>query len=82
MPTGIRVETDLKLMRAPPVSSASRALQSIPAGSFLRRNPITSELELVGCDGMPLSTETQQSFFSQLPEVVAATLKVSILYCV
>jgi len=69
-------------MRAPSQLSASRALQSIPAGSFLRHNPITTELELVGYDGMPLAAEKQQSFFSQLPEVTVATLKVSILYSV
>jgi hypothetical protein len=68
-------------MRAPPELSASRALLSIPAGSFLRHNSTTRELELVGSDGAPLTPEQQQAFFSQLPEVTVATLKVSILYC-
>jgi hypothetical protein len=69
-------------MKATPALLMSRALRSIPTGSFLRHNPITSELELVGRDGTPLAAEEQQSFFSQLPEVTVATLKVSILYSV
>jgi hypothetical protein len=68
-------------MKAQSKLSASRAFLSMPAGSFLRHNPITSELELVGFDGMPLAVEIQQSFFSGLPEVTIATLRVSILDC-
>lgn len=69
-------------MKIPPEPSVSRALPSIPAGSFLRHDPLTSELELVGPDGAPLTLEQQRAFFSQLPEVTFATLKASILYCV
>jgi hypothetical protein len=61
--------------------SASRALRSIPTGSFLRYNPATYEMELVGVDGVPLAAETQRTFFAQLPEVTLATLKASLLHC-
>lgn len=68
-------------MRGVSELSTSRAPLTMPAGSFLRHNPTTHELELVGRDGAPLSPEAQQAFFAQLPEVTVATLKVSILYC-
>ena len=58
-----------------------RALKSIPAGSFLRYDPTTREMELVNRDGVPLTAEHQHSFFSQLPEVTLATLKASIIHC-
>jgi hypothetical protein len=60
---------------------ASRALRGIPAGSFLRHNPTTSEMELVSGDGIPLPGELQRRFFAQLPEVTLATLKASLLHC-
>lgn len=60
---------------------ARRALKSIPAGSFLRYDPTTREMELVSRDGVPLTAERQQSFFSQLPEVTLVTLKASIIHC-
>jgi hypothetical protein len=69
------------IMTPPSQKSASRALRSIPAGSFLRYNRATYEMELVGGDGVPLAVETQRSFFAQLPEVTLATLKASLLHC-
>jgi hypothetical protein len=61
-------------------TAAARALRSIPAGSFLRHNPATYEMEVVGGDGVPLATEKQRTFFAQLPEVTLATLKASLLH--
>ena len=61
-------------------SSAARALHSIPAGSFLRYNPETKEMELLGRDGLPLAAEKQHTFFALLPEVTRATLKASLLH--
>ena len=61
--------------------STLQALQSIPAGSFLRYNPVSYEMELIGRDGSPLAAEKQRTFFAQLPEVTLATLKASILHC-
>lgn len=62
-------------------SPASRALRSFPLGSFLRYDPTTHEMELVGSDGLPLPAEKQRSFFLQLPETTRATLKASLLHC-
>ena len=59
---------------------ASRALRSIPAGSFLRFDPTTQEMELVGPDGAPLAVEQQRSFFHELPETMRATLKACLLH--
>jgi hypothetical protein len=61
--------------------SASRAVRSMPAGSFLRYNPATYEIEVVSRDGLPLAVEQQRTFFAQLPEVTLATLKASLLHC-
>jgi hypothetical protein len=61
-------------------SSAARALHSIPAGAFLRHNPVTREMELVSRDGLPLTAEKQHTFFALLPEVTLATLKASLLH--
>ena len=35
----------------------------------------------MGRDGCPLAAEQQRSFFAQLPEVMLATLKASLLHC-
>ncbi len=61
--------------------STLQALRSIPAGSFLRYNSASYEMELVGRDGSPLAADKQRTFFAQLPEVTLATLKASILHC-
>lgn len=61
-------------------SRLSQALQTIPPGSFLRTNPATYEMELVGRDGLPLAEDKQRIFFAQFPEVTLATLKASLLH--
>ena len=71
---------DSTMKRTSQQSSAARALHSIPAGSFLRYNPATQEMELLSRDGLPLTAERQHTFFALLPEVTLATLKASLLH--